>query len=87
MSPFICLGSLLCKTFLIATLEGIPRRPPPIQSAGWELSNFLQQRRLVRAEGLAAAPRSPGLCRRQGRTSCPGTTQALRGHVLDFFIY
>lgn len=29
MSPFNCLGSLLFKTFLIAALEGIPRRPPP----------------------------------------------------------
>jgi hypothetical protein len=25
----LCLGSSLFKTFLIAALEGIPRRPPP----------------------------------------------------------
>ena len=73
MRRFICLGSLLFKTFLIAALEGIPRRPPPIQSAGWELSNFLQQRWLVRAEGLAAAVHLD----RQGSAAARGGHPAL----------
>ncbi|KAJ8789051.1 hypothetical protein J1605_004974 [Eschrichtius robustus] len=41
----------------------------------WELSNFFQQRRSVRAElgGCGGDPKSRRLLCRQGPTACPGT--------------
>lgn len=76
MSPFNCLGSLLFKTFLIAALEGIPRRPPP-KPVSWlgalQLPSAAPRWCALRVWQPRCTSITPGLRRHQGRTSCSGT--------------